>query len=312
MKKLFLIAIVTIFTFQFSISHAQCPEALMQYTRSYPQAEPQDLYKLVFQDLYGPGHLLTDSAAAVRYISKEVAEMDDHVYPDVLGEQGIYPFPLYEYTLCDSNFVRVNLVLVKRGIISVNELVSALMRSTQGMPTPDPKFVQTHSSKFKEYYDPHYRIVRRDIFEREFLARIPRRNSEKGPCMAYQNHTHFDDGELMTLLSLYRIESDFVCDTIKQGFCSFSGRVYVRDGVKEYSGELFDEFVGIFGHPHIVIPSLGIDTRIEDGTFKLTVPEGTYDVLIYANYYYPIQYKLEFKNKHYYFIDHYLGYRAIH
>ena len=172
MKKFFLIAIVTIFTFHFSISLAQCPEALMQYTRSYPQAEPQDLYKLVFQDLYGPGHLLTDSAAAVRYISKEVAEMDDHVYPDVLGEQGIYPFPLYEYTLCDSNFVRVNLVLVKRGIIPLDKLVSALLRSTEGLPTPDSKFVMTHSSAFKAAYDPHYRIIRRDIFDQEFRIEI--------------------------------------------------------------------------------------------------------------------------------------------
>ena len=158
MKKLFLIAIVTIFTFHFSISLAQCPEALMQYTRSYPQAEPQDLYKLVFQDLYGPGHLLTDSAAAVRYISKEVAEMKD----------GKWHMPLYEYTLCDSNFVRVHLALVKNGVIPLEKLVSAVLRSAQGLPTPDPKFVQTHSAAFKAAYDPHYRIVRRDIFEREF------------------------------------------------------------------------------------------------------------------------------------------------
>ena len=67
-----------LFVFSFFISHfsfSQCPEALMRYAERYPAAEPTDLYKLVFQDLYGPGHLLTDSLAAVRYISREVAEV---------------------------------------------------------------------------------------------------------------------------------------------------------------------------------------------------------------------------------------------
>ena len=145
-----------------------CGEALMQYAQRYPAAEATDLYKLVFQDLYGPGHLLTDSLAAVRYISSEVAQMSDAAYPEYL--HGIHdgPFPLYEYTLCDSNFVRVNLILVKRGIISLPELVSAVLRSAKGLPTPNPKFVMSHSAAFKAAYDPHYRIVRRDVFEREF------------------------------------------------------------------------------------------------------------------------------------------------
>ena len=138
-----------------------CREALMKYAERYPAAEATDLYKLVFQDLYGPGHLLTDSLTAVRYISKEVDEMAVSTC-----------FPLYEYTLCDSNFVRVNLLLVKHGIIPLEQLVSALLRSARELPTPNPKFVMTHSDAFKVTYNPHYRIIRRDIFEREFLSLI--------------------------------------------------------------------------------------------------------------------------------------------
>ncbi len=162
MKKIIFVALISIFNFQFSISHAQCNAALMKYAERYPAAEATDLYKLVFQDLYGPGHLLTDSLAAVRYITKEVAEMKD-----------TNTFPLYEYTLCDSNFVRVNLVLVKRGVLSLEQLVSALLRSAKGLPSPDHKFVMSHSAAFRAAYDPHYRIVRRDIFEREILSLIP-------------------------------------------------------------------------------------------------------------------------------------------
>ena len=169
MKKLLLIVLLSPFTFHLTPLFAQCPEALKQYARRYPAAEATDLYKLVVQDLYGPGHLLTDSAAAARYIGREVAEMDDSAYPEHYTPGHSIPFPYYEYTLCDSNFVRVNLVLVKRGVVSLPQLVSAVLRSTEGMVTPDVKFVMSHSAAFKAAYDPHYRIVRRDIFERELL-----------------------------------------------------------------------------------------------------------------------------------------------
>ncbi len=140
-----------------------CNEALMRYAEQYTAAEPADLYKLVFQDQYGPGHLITDSLSCVRYIQKEIEQQ-------CVNE--ITTFPLYEYTLCDSNFVRVNLYLVKWGKISLQQLVSALLRSTVGLPSPDPKFVMSHSDAFKKAYAPHYRIVRRDIFERELLPLI--------------------------------------------------------------------------------------------------------------------------------------------
>ena len=138
-----------------------CADALIAYAEQYPQAEPTDLYKLVFQDLYGPGHLITDSASCAEYIQKEVEGMADTAL-----------FPLFEYTLCDSNFVRVNLQLVKDGHLSVRDLTRAVLCSAEGLPSPDPKFVMRHSDAFKAAYDPHYRIVRRDIFEKEILPKL--------------------------------------------------------------------------------------------------------------------------------------------
>ena len=75
-------------------------------------------------------------------------------------------FPLYEYTLCDSNFVRINLQVVNDGRISLQQLTSAVLRSAEGLPTGTPVH---HSRAFNEAYHPHYRIVRRDIFEHELL-----------------------------------------------------------------------------------------------------------------------------------------------
>lgn len=138
-----------------------CADALIAYAEQYPAAEPQDLYKLVFQDFYGPGHLLTDSTAAYRYIAAELETMDS-----------ISGMPLYEYTLCDSHFVRVNLSLVQDGSITAEQLADAMVRSAEGLPTPDPKYVVSHSSAFREAYHPHYRIIRRDIFEQEILPKL--------------------------------------------------------------------------------------------------------------------------------------------
>lgn len=138
-----------------------CAEALLAYAEDYPAAEPQDLYKLVFQDLYGPGHLLTDSAACAMYIAREVDTMAD--------SNGL---PDYSYTLCDNRFVRVNLLLVRQGVIDIETLTSAVMRSARGLPSPDPKYVMSHSAAFKAAYAPHYRIVRSDIFEQELLPLI--------------------------------------------------------------------------------------------------------------------------------------------
>ena len=107
--------------------------------------------------------MITDSLSCVHYIQKEIEQQ-------CVNE--ITTFPLYEYTLCDSNFVRVNLYLVKWGKISLPQLVSAVLRSAVGLPSPDPKFVMSHSDAFKKAYAPHYRIVRRDIFERELLPLI--------------------------------------------------------------------------------------------------------------------------------------------
>ncbi len=139
-------------------SEEPCADALIAYAEQYPAAEPQDLYKLVFQDLYGPGHLLSDSAACANYINDELSSMpDSNSLPD------------YEYTRCEGNFVRVNLRLVSQGTLSIEQLTSAVMRSAQGITSPDHKYVMSHSAAFKAAYAPHYRIVRRDIFERELL-----------------------------------------------------------------------------------------------------------------------------------------------
>lgn len=133
-------------------------DALIEYATRYPECEPQDLYKMVFQDLYGPGHIISDSLSCLGYIVRETEGMEESDR-----------FPLYEYTLSDSHYVRVNLVLVKRGLVEPEQLASCVLRSVQQGPQPEGRFHMSHSQRFKEAYDPHYRIVSREVFERELL-----------------------------------------------------------------------------------------------------------------------------------------------
>jgi hypothetical protein len=35
------------------------------------------------------------------------------------------------------------------------------------------RYALSHSPEYREAYNPHYRIVRRDIFEQEILPRLP-------------------------------------------------------------------------------------------------------------------------------------------
>ena len=175
-------------------------EVLGAYMKKYPEAHLQDVYKSCFQDVYGPGHIIKDSATCARYIVDEMGQTDvsDLRFPD------------YEPTGVEGNFVRVNLRVLKDGRVPLDLFVRLLMQSAdvrQKMPlydwkgqwdrlqktldtiTPRPKNFDAdaanlrswldrgevmvhHSRHFNESYAPHYRIIRRDLFEKHLLPLI--------------------------------------------------------------------------------------------------------------------------------------------
>ena len=70
-----------------------------------------------------------------------------------------------------------------------------------------------------------------------------------------EDYTQFDNGEHLTLISLYEISDDSFCDTIQTGFCLIEGQICVRDGIERYSGEPFDKFYYIID---LQIPKIAI------------------------------------------------------
>lgn len=169
-------------------------EALARYMETYPEAHLQDIYKSCFQNVFGVAHLISDTQACVAYIESEMAAMT--------GEGRVCPD--YEYTLPDSHFVRVDLHCVADGRVP-RELLVALLMESAATPasmtqeawvtrwgalkaaadelSPRPQdyeadaqeidsllaagdYVMHHSRHYNAVYHPHYRLIRRDLFER--------------------------------------------------------------------------------------------------------------------------------------------------
>ncbi|WP_227472116.1 hypothetical protein [Parabacteroides bouchesdurhonensis] len=169
---------------------------------TYPKSTLKDLYKNFFQDKFGPGHIINDVASAARYLRHE---MDS--YSNMSGE-------VAEPTGWEGNFYRVNLSVLKKGIIPYDVFLEAFVRSVNGIQPvsiekwrdewhsietiirsmnlflPDyeadkaeiekrlanGEYVGHHSSIFEETYSPHYRIISKLIFEKELLPLLLTRN----------------------------------------------------------------------------------------------------------------------------------------
>ena len=166
---------------------------------TYPEARLQDIYKSYYQDHFGPGHLITDTAMVRHYLYSELSEND-------------VSYPLYyEPTGCEGRFVRVFLSAVADSLVSAEELLDAFVRSANEFQEPQTEWVTEwaeivrtireskiavegfvedepalteaaqdnqamhHSRAYNAAYHPHYRIVRRDIFEKEILPRLEKR-----------------------------------------------------------------------------------------------------------------------------------------
>ena len=164
----------------------------------YPHSTLRDLYKNYFQDRFGPGHIIADEKAADNYLRYEL----EHAAP-MEGND-------YEPTGYEERFMRVNLSVIADGRVPYDKYLSAFVRSVNGiepitieqwreewkvideviakmnlnLPNYEAdraeiwallergEYVMHHSKLFEQHYDPHYRIIEREIFQREILPLI--------------------------------------------------------------------------------------------------------------------------------------------
>lgn len=217
MKKLFILPVIVLFGLTCLSSPVDSESsvtpdladsisrALDYQIRHYPASQYRDIYKNFMQDFFGPGHILADTAAAGKYLRRELTETE------------VFDGPLYEKTGYKGNFYRVNLSLIKDGIIPYGDYFNAFVESVQGINPPaadywmctwekidsvmhrkglhfpdededrrlllnqfsNNDFIVHHSKRYNDSVNFHYRIIARDIFEQRILPLIPNTPSHK-------------------------------------------------------------------------------------------------------------------------------------
>ena len=165
--------------------------AVRQQMQTYPASLLQDIYKNFFQDFWGPEHIISDTIAAAGYLRQELDSFDDCSGVDVeaIGWEG--------------NFYRVNLCLLKKNKISFDDFLNAFIESANQTDSPPlsawidtwNEIVKTiddmqldlpdyeadkanlnrilqsgsyavhHSETYRRHYAPHYRIIKKEIYE---------------------------------------------------------------------------------------------------------------------------------------------------
>ena len=168
--------------------------AIERQIETYPKSTLQDIYKSFYQDRFGPGHMISDTASARSYLVRELSEISE--------ASTVY----YEPTGSEGRFVRVHLSAVADSLITAEQLLDAFVRSANadkrenndweaewncivGVITKygivlndfdkDAAMLNEasrnrqavhHSRAYNEAYHPHYRIVEHSIFENELQS----------------------------------------------------------------------------------------------------------------------------------------------
>lgn len=168
--------------------------------QQYPEARLLDIYKSSFQDYMGAEHLVGDIESARGYLEQELSTTNS------VDLQDWY----YEPCGVEGRYVRISLKAVIDGKVTPEVLLDAFVRSANGSERPtveqwtdrwhqmiavidsmsldlphyeeDKQFIEkvlamgkyaiSHSPEYRNAYSPHYRIVRREIFDKELKPLI--------------------------------------------------------------------------------------------------------------------------------------------
>ncbi|MBW6516520.1 MAG: hypothetical protein K0B81_07910 [Candidatus Cloacimonetes bacterium] len=162
----------------------------------HPAAELIDYYKLFYQALYGPGHLITNESEAYSYLHEELLQFQGNQEPYV-----------QDLSLSGNDFCRVNLQVILDKMISEIDYFDLFLQSARDQTSTDgynkywyeieklikeigvlgkvfeeqEKILKScldsavvysprHSDIFRQNYNPHYRLIRK-IFLTDILLK---------------------------------------------------------------------------------------------------------------------------------------------
>ena len=198
MKKGLLISIALIFSV--AISAQDVEGFINRQMQTYPKSRLLDIYKSCLQDYMGAEHLVSDRQRVKAYLDEEL---------NTISLDDLMPW-YYEPCGIDSSYYRVSIRAIKESLVSEDLLLNAFIRSANSEKRPsveswserwhkiigtidqmkldlpnyqeDKQFIDSvlyvgkyaisHSPDYREAYHPHYRIVERNIFEKEIKSLI--------------------------------------------------------------------------------------------------------------------------------------------
>ena len=167
---------------------------IKKHIERHPQAQPRDVYKLIFQGVYGVGHIISEKA--MEHLREEAERIPIEDYPDRLLVEPVSP---------DGSMVRVNLRPFMRRKLSLDGLFRVMTASADTYGD-DGRFLRLwrifvnlvetgeidldlekvraiqdsidvngikpmhHSEPYRQAYYPAYRVVRHDLFSAEFCG----------------------------------------------------------------------------------------------------------------------------------------------
>jgi hypothetical protein len=158
---------------------------LLQEKKRFPRSEIQDYYKLIFQSVFGAGHLIKDPTSAIDYLTEEWNQIEGNKEVDWS----------YDISLTVP-MIRLNLVKCKAENVPLLEITDLFLEGCQHFTNPlrvrfsrilqlmcqvltKPPFdfyenelsdqlpmdqqtdfpVLHHSVVYRELYKPHYRVI---------------------------------------------------------------------------------------------------------------------------------------------------------
>jgi hypothetical protein len=170
--------------------------AIEREREHFPQRTMQDVYKSFYQNRFGAEHMISDTAAVHAYLLYEI---------EVAAADSVHN-PFYDFVGADGRYVRVYLTCVNNGKLTADQLFDAFIRSAVPAQQPEQSWADEwaeieqvahacyvpcteeeclllrqaaqdnravhHSEAYRNAYHPHYRIVRRDIFDNELAPLI--------------------------------------------------------------------------------------------------------------------------------------------
>ena len=199
-----------VFPLLFLLGCQPSPEkaAIACQLQDYPETRVQDIYKSFCQDNLGPGHLIPDPQSARNYLESELRTFKEDLDSARYDAPSIMYYPVGD----QGNYVRVDLSVVLDGLVGEETYLDAFVRSAnEGKRLTEEQWIAKwrevekvikkdfpdipdavkdlemidsyvekgdlimhHSEAFSNAYNPHYRIIARDIFEKEIKPLIDR------------------------------------------------------------------------------------------------------------------------------------------